>query len=332
MSPTRAPDPARAAMRPSAIVLHRTPASVTLPEPTAPPLVVSVILNTNRRDDTLACLTSLTTDGYPAQHVIVLDNASTDGSLAAIRSQFPAVEVIALRENLGYAGNNNVGIKAALARGARWVFVLNEDTVLDAGAVATLVAEGERDPHIGIVGPMVLHHAEPTVIQSAGGLLGPRWESRHAGHNEDDRGQFADARDVEWVSGCALMVRREVIETVGAIDARFFYYWEETEWCVRARRAGWRVVHVPAARLWHKGVQRDYRPGPGVTYYDTRNRFLLLATHRAPLAVRCRAWLRVGRTLVSWSVRPRWRHLRDHRDAMWAGARDAWAGRWGQRG
>ncbi len=293
------------------------------------PRVVCVILNTNRRQDTLECLGSIVSGTYAGWSAIVLDNNSSDGSAAAVRGKFPPVEVIELAENLGYAGNNNVGIKAALARGADWVFVLNEDSVLAPDCVAELVEVGESDPRIGIVGPMVYHHDEPGVIQSAGGRIGPRWEALHLGQNEPDRRQFRDARPVDWVSGCGIMVRREVIEQVGPIDPRYFYYWEETEWCLRAGRAGWRIIHVPQARMWHKGVQRDYRPGPAVTYYATRNRLLTMAKQRAPL----RAWIGAGlwmlRTLGSWTILPRWRHVQAHRNAMWRGILDFALCRWG---
>src|SRR5215212_8766888 len=94
------------------------------------PFVITLILNTNRREVTLACLASLEQSTHQINHTIVLDNASTDGSVAAIVSAFPAVEIIELTQNLGYAGNNNVGIRAALDRGADWVLVLNEDTIL----------------------------------------------------------------------------------------------------------------------------------------------------------------------------------------------------------
>jgi GT2 family glycosyltransferase len=291
--------------------------------------VVSVILNTNRRQDTLECLDSLAANGYENHSIIVLDNASTDGSADAIRSMHPSVRVLPLSQNFGYAGNNNVGIEAALADGADWVFVLNEDTILAPDCIARLVDAGERDQRIGIVGPMVYHHNEQNVIQSAGGKLSRDWTAFHLGENALDEGQFAETHPVDWISGCAILVRRPVIEDVGMIDARYFYFWEETEWCLRAGRAGWEIVHVPEAKLWHKGVQRDYRPKPTVTYYATRNRLMTLAKHHAPVAVRLRAWLQIARTLTSWTIKPKWRHMRDHRWAMWRGATDFLSHRWG---
>lgn len=293
------------------------------------PYIITVILNTNRRDDTLACLDSLERNTYTNHHIIVLDNASSDGSVEAIRARFPKVEIIPLTSNRGYAGNNNVGIRAALEQGADWVFVLNEDTILDANCLERLVAVGESDARIGIVGPMVYHYDEPTVIQSAGGRLGRAWESQHIAQNEPDTEQFRAPHDVDWISGCAILVRRQVIEQVGMLDERFFYYWEETEWCLRSSQAGWRITHVPQAKLWHKGVQRDYRPKPSVAYYNTRNRLLMLSKHRAPLHVRVAVWGQMMRTVTSMSVRPKWRTSRQHRNAMVRGMVDFLRHRWG---
>jgi GT2 family glycosyltransferase len=295
----------------------------------AHPHVVTIVLNTNRRRDTLECLASLERDACPNCTVIVLDNASTDGSVEAIRSEFPAVQIIPLVENRGYAGNNNVGIEAGLAQGADWVFVLNEDTVLAPDCLSRLVEAGEGDPRVGIVGPMVYHHNEPQVIQSAGGKLSSQWVATHVGQNEVDQGQYSTPRRVDWISGCGILVRRAVIEQIGMLDERFYYYWEETEWCIRARKNGWDIVHVPSAKLWHKGVQRDYHPTPSVTYYDTRNRLLALAKHQAPLRIWICTWWQTAKTLASWTIRPMWRSKRAHRDAMWRGIKDFLAQSWG---
>jgi GT2 family glycosyltransferase len=296
----------------------------------AQPYIISIILNTNRREDTLECLRSLRAQTYPHHKALVLDNASTDGSVAAIAAQHPEAEVLAITENRGYTGNNNVGITEALRQGADWLLVLNEDTVLAPECLAELVAVGESNPRVGIVGPMIYHHDEPTVIQSAGGSFGTAWESIHVAANEEDRQQFTTPRPVDWVSGCAVFIRRAAVEQVGALDDRFFYYWEEFEWCLRTGRAGWTLMHAPAARLWHKGVNRNYQPKPSVGYYNTRNRLLMLQKHHAPLPYKMRAWTEVLRTLASYTLRPKWRHKRAHRDAIWRGMVDYLRGNWGQ--
>ena len=292
--------------------------------------VISVILNTNRRADTLQCLDSLYKSSYGRHKALVLDNASTDGSAEAIRAAFPRVEVVGLSANLGYAGNNNVGIRLALKENPDWILLLNEDTVLHAECLSHLVRCGESDPSIGIVGPMVYHFDSPEVIQSAGGTLSTYWESSHIGENETDRGQYDRPRPVSWISGCCIMIRAKAFEQIGLIDERYFYYWEETELCIRARKHGWHIEHVPQAKLWHKGVQMDYAPKPSVTYYATRNRLLTLSKHRAPLYVRLAVWTRLIRTFMSWTLRPKWRHKQVHRRAMLFGAVDFIFHRWGQ--
>jgi GT2 family glycosyltransferase len=263
--------------------------------------------------------------------VIVLDNASTDGSVEAIETQYPDVQIVNLEENLGYAGNNNVGIRIALEQGADWVFILNEDTVLDPACLLELVTTGQQDHQIGIIGPMVYHHDEPNYIQSGGGMLGPFWESIHIAKDELDIDQLNEPHIVEWISGCAIMVRRDVIEEVGMLDPRFFLYWEETEWCLRAGLAGWKIVHVPRAKIWHKGVQRLYKPKPSLMYYGTRNRLLMMKKHHAPLKVWIHTLAEILRTLASWSIRAKWRDKRPFRDAMWCGLVDFLWGRWGMR-
>jgi GT2 family glycosyltransferase len=294
------------------------------------PLVITVILNTNKREDTLACLASLAKTTYPNLRNIVLDNASTDGSAEAIRQQFPDAHLVSLTQNLGYAGNNNVGIQAALEMGADWVFVLNEDTLLDPDCISKLVEVGESDGKIGVLGPLVYHADEPSVIQSAGGVITPQWDAIQIGMNEDDRGQYAQPMDVGYISGCGILVRSNAIKQNGMIDARYFYYWEETEWCIRLNRAGWRIVNVPAAKMWHKGVQRHYNPKPSVAYYAVRNRLATMRKHHAPLAGWAGALSQTLRTVISYTVRPKWQAKREFRDAMWRGLVDFAAGRWGK--
>jgi GT2 family glycosyltransferase len=291
-----------------------------------------VVLNSNRADDCLSCLASLRNASQVGIRIMVLDYGSSAQSLAAIRSALPGGQLVQLQENRGYAGNNNVGLRLALDQGAAWILLLNEDTTVAADCLGHLVRTGESDRTIGMVGPMVYHADEPNIIQSAGGRLdSTSWCTTLVGGNEVDRGQFGVARDVDWISGCAMLVQRAMVEQVGMLDERFFLYWEEVDWCVRARRQGWRIVHVPAAKIWHKGVQRVYRPHPSVIYYSTRNRLMFLAKHGAPRSAWVACWSETLRTLTSWTIRPKWRSMREHRDAMWQGVRDFVRGQSGMR-
>ena len=256
------------------------------------PLVIFVVLNFNRREDTLQCISSLEQNTYKNQKVILLDNSSSDGSVEAVAARFPEVKIIRLQQNLGYAGNNNVGIDEAMRQGAEWIFVLNEDTILAPDCVAQLVSVGESDPSIGIVGPMVYHHDEPEIIQSAGGRMDRYFRGWHEGQNEVDRGQYPQPHPVEWISGCGIMVRRAVIDQIGTIDARFFYYAGGIRMVCPRQRGGLEDHECSRREALAKGVQRDYHPKPSVSYYSTRNQLLLLSKHRAPLS----AWM------VNWAT------------------------------
>ena len=293
-------------------------------------LVISVVLNTNHREDTLQCLASLNRSTYKNHKIILLDNASSDGSIEAVRTLWPEVQIIKLQKNLGYAGNNNLGIQAAMEQGANWVFILNEDTILDPECIRHLVLVSESDQTFGIAGPMVYHHDEPNVIQSAGGRIDKYYRGWHLGQNELDQGQFEQPHPVDWISGCGMMVRRSLIEQLGAIDERFFYYMEEFDWCIRAKKAGWQIIHVPQAKLWHKGVQSDYQPKPSITYYATRNQLLVLLKHHASLMAWIITLVQLFRTFISWSLKPKYRYKNEHRNAMWRGFLDFFHHRWGK--
>jgi len=296
----------------------------------ASPFVISVVLNFNHCADTLECIDSLKKNTYSNHHVILLDAGSSDGSVDAVREKFPAVQIICLTENLGYAGNNNVGIDAALKQGADWVFVLNEDTHLAEECISNLVKVGESSPKIGVVGPLVYHYDEPGIIQTAGGKMDRYYRGWHLGQNEPDQGQFQKPLAVDWISGCGIMVRAPAIEKAGKIDPRFYYYVEEFEWCVRIKEAGFELIDVPEAKMWHKGVQRDYQPKPSVLYYATRNQLLLLSKHHASLMAWIVTLFQFFRTMISWTVKPKWRSKRPYRDAMWQGLWDFFHQRWGR--
>jgi GT2 family glycosyltransferase len=298
------------------------------------PRVIIIVLNWNGLADTLECLESLTRLDYPDCEVVVVDNGSTDGSVPVIRGRFPEVTILENNENLGYTGGNNVGLRYAMAQGADYALLLNNDTKVAPDFLCRLVEAVEPDPLLGMAGPTIYYHALPDVIWSAGGAIDwQRGRTRMVGLNERDEGQFgAKPRTVDFLTGCAMLVRRTVMEQVGLLDERFFAYYEETEWCVRAARAGYKIAHVPLARIWHKISPSARADSPLVHYYMTRNRLLFLKSTGAGL----RAWLHTLiaeylRTLISWSVRPRWRGKRQQQRAMVRAIGDAWRGRWGRQ-
>ena len=213
------------------------------------PEVTVIIPTWNRRDDLLACLESVVSMGYPRLHVIVVDNASTDGTVGAVRARFSMVEIIRSEHNRGFAAGCNLGLQRALQRDTDYMLLLNNDVVVAPDILEHLVDAAEAHPEVGLLGPSIWYHDEPQRLWSAGYRCRPVTLAEQPPRG-DPRG--TEPYFVDTLYGCGVLIRREVLETVGLLDGRFFMYYEDKDLCLRARRAGWRLMAVPAARVWHK--------------------------------------------------------------------------------
>jgi len=231
-----------------------------------------IVLNWNGLADTRACLRSLEPALGDDAVVCVVDNASTDGSAEAIRREFPRARVLETGANLRFAGGNNAGIRAALEAGAREIMLLNNDTTVDSGFLGAMTSRLRSWPDAGIVAPKILYHAEPHRIWYAGGEISP-WTGtmRHRGIREEDDGRFDTPGETGYASGCCLLVKREVVERIGMLDEAYYMYTEDADFCMRARRAGYRVVYEPRARVWHKV---SVSAGGHLSAFKMRNKFL----------------------------------------------------------
>lgn len=294
-------------------------------------IIYTIILTFKSWDNTLECLESISANEFPNNHVIILYFSKTDQIDEMIRSNYPWVVTVQLSVNKGYAGNNNVGIKDAIEQGANWILILNDDTILAPDFYSQLLQSAEEDPRAGMLGPLVYHADEPKVIQSAGGYIDSHWNGLHAGIDQHDTGQYTSDREVDWLNGCAILCRADVLRDIGGMDERFFLYNEEVDLCLRVKQSGWKIKIVPGAKIWHKGVSRNYQPSPYVTYYMVRNHFFLLKKHKAPLKVKIGALAAQIRMIASYTLRPKWRHKRGHRDAAAQGLLDFIFHRMGKR-
>ncbi|MDH4037674.1 MAG: glycosyltransferase family 2 protein [Candidatus Krumholzibacteria bacterium] len=222
--------------------------------PETTPAIAVIVLTWNGRDLTLDCLDSLAKVTTPGVSVLVVDNASSDGTVEAVRERFGArVTVLSNPANLGYAAGNNAGIRRALDDGATHIVLLNNDTLVDPAFIAELAGGLDGTPGGGIAGPKIYYSTPPDRIWFAGGEVSMwRGTARHIGIRETDRGQYDTPRPVGYVSGCALMARREVFERVGMLDPSYRAYFEDTDFCVRASRAGFGIRYVPTAKVWHR--------------------------------------------------------------------------------
>lgn len=212
-----------------------------------------VIVSWNARDFLAGCLESIARLGPGfSTEVIVVDNASADGSAEAVRASFPAVRLVALEENLGFAKANNIGI--SLSSG-EYVLLVNSDVVVLEGCVEALYAYMSAHPEAGLAGPMVLNPdmtLQPTSrrLPTIRGAIFSAMGLDRLNYATHDR-----TTDAEALSGCFMMARAEAIRDVGGLDERFFFYAEDKDWCKRFRDSGWKVVFYPGARAIHYGGQ-----------------------------------------------------------------------------
>lgn len=229
------------------------------------------------KNDTLACLESLNSH----REIIVVDNGSEDNSVEEIRKQFPSVRVIETGINLGYAGGNNVGIEAALKEGADAVLLLNNDTIADPGMVEAFIQSAEATPSIGIWGGYPLRFSNPEHLDHLGGI----WNSEKGdfeliGLNE--KKGFQTGIPLDYVCGCSIFVRREVFEKIGLLETKFFLFWEEADFSMRAKKAGFGIGVCYGALLLHKVSASFIGGSPHKKYFWWRSRLLWIDRNCSP--------------------------------------------------
>ena len=207
-----------------------------------------IVLNWNGWADTSSCLSSLEHLNYQPYQVIVVDNGSTDDSASRLRRQFPALELIETGKNLGFAGGCNVGIRQALDQGADFIWLLNNDTTVDPGALQALVDKARENQRIGAVGSAIYFMDEPQRIQAWGGGYINLW----LGRSEHFLKRISD-RQIQFLTGASLLLSRPALQAVGMLDEGFFMYWEDADFCFRLRRAGLQLAVAGRSIVWHKG-------------------------------------------------------------------------------
>jgi len=243
-----------------------------------PPKIAIIIVNWNGKADTLECLASLSADTYASKQIIVVDNGSRDDSAAAIRAAFPAVMVLETGKNLGFTGGNNAGINVALTQGIDYVYLLNNDTTTEPDALQALVSAAEMHPKYGLLTPVIHYYDAPEDAWFAGSQLDLSLGT--AVHDNSRVPAYtAEPFQIPWASGCAMLVRADLMRRLGGFDDRYFLNWEDVDLSLRVYGAGSSIGLVPAARIYHK-VGRSFAAAKGAgRYYHVRNNLLLLSLH-----------------------------------------------------
>lgn len=247
--------------------------------------VAAVVVNWNRADLTRQCIDSLQRGRMLPMWTVVVDNGSPEDPRPAFADAAAEIHWVFLPENCGFAAGANAGMEYALLQGAEAVFLVNNDATADPECLLELANALQRDPTLAAVGAKTLTLENPPRIHTAYGVLtyhGPLVQQR--GWMEPDVRKFGEFAVVDYVSGCAMLLRSSVLAEIGLFDPEFFAYHEDLEWCIRARSAGYRVAYVPTAVVRHH--MHSSTNGGGylspITYLSARNAILFVRKHASP--------------------------------------------------
>lgn len=288
--------------------------------------VAIVILNHNQTEYTRDCLTSLQQIDYSSFRILVVDNGSADGSLCQVAQSFPRVEFLWLKENLGVAGGRNAGLREVLRSEPEYVLFLDNDTLVAADFLTRLVTRMDTDPSIGAVQPKIYFADPPTRVCSVGGKLYPRISHyQHPGSGHCDSPKLQDSAEIDIVSGCAGLMRTEVFDKIGLLDESYSpYCHEDVDWGVRVKKAGYRLVVEPAAKVWHR-ISTQPRASAEKLRYLAKGHVLFIRFHTRfydlPASI---LWvsLHIGRRyLYPVVVRNDWKSVAAVFGGIWAGVR-----------
>lgn len=263
---------------------------------TSDPKVSIIILNWNGWQDTLECLGSLFQIIYPNFEIVIVDNGSSDDSVSRIneylfKNKIQNSKFITLDSNLGFSGGNNVGIKYAVKNSADYVFLLNNDTVVEKKFLTELVKTAENNKDFGLIGPKIYFwpSTKPERIWFTGGKV--NWlktKGTHINYNAEDSQEEKKSFGLikaDYITGCGILIRKEVIQKIGVLSEDYFLYYEDTDYCVRAKKAGWECGIEPKSHIWHKVSRSTKELSLSYLYYHARNGLLMAKRNNGALMI-----------------------------------------------
>lgn len=235
--------------------------------------LVPVLVNWNLKAETLECVRSLLSAGLAVERIVVVDNGSTDGSVSALEAEFgAALPIVAAAKNFGYAAGVNLGVRHALTLGADWLCLMNNDTTVAPDFVAALTRAAHAARTYAILAPLIFYDREPDRIWYCGDrLVAGTLFTRSLYRDQHVKSRLIPVLPVDFVSGCGMIVRRDVFAACGFLDESLFMYGEEVDYCWRARMAGYQLAVITGARMWHKVSASASRNQPLAHYLRVQN-------------------------------------------------------------
>jgi GT2 family glycosyltransferase len=240
-----------------------------------------VIVNWNGYEDTRRCLRSLRRLQYENYSVVVVDNASSDGSVTKLGVEFPEYVILQSGANGGFAAGANIGIRHALDSGASYILLLNSDTEVESDVLTLLIETAATHEDVGLVGSKVACMSQPERLWSYGGAFNLNTGQARHFLSEDERREFRIRQPwYLYVPACALLIRRECIQNAGFLSERYFHLAEDVEYCIRAQQKGWKIALDPRVTILHRGSASMSRFSPLYNYYEQRNRLFVVRQYR----------------------------------------------------
>jgi len=241
------------------------------------PKIYIIILNWNGLDDTLECLKSLGKIDYPNYKIVLVDNKSKNDEGQIIKQRYPEIHLIQNKKNEGFSEGNNIGIRYALKKGADYILYLNNDTVVSPDFLSILVDYSQKHEKAGVVGPKMLYYDSDKIWFNGGMVYWWLGFSRHLERlKQNAQSKITSPLEVDYITSCCCLVKKEVFEKIGLLDSSFFIYYDEVDWCFKASKAGYKNVVIPAAVIRHKvssasGVEGSQAITPFQAYFQARN-------------------------------------------------------------
>jgi GT2 family glycosyltransferase len=251
--------------------------------------VAIILINWNSYQVTSNCLQSLELIDYHNVEVIVVDNHSSDDSLFKLKREFPSACYIELNENLGFTGGSNEGLKRAREIGSDYYLLLNNDTVVQSDFLSELVKTISQDKSIGAIQPKIFFNHDRKLIWNAGGTFNQIWTvGRTIGEGKRDKKRYDKEGEIDWITGCAFLVRASVIEEIGLISDLYFYGGhDDVDWSLRIKKMGYKLIYCPSSIVYHEAgaaakLEQKSKEGtlrPFFHYMANRNHWFLLRRH-----------------------------------------------------
>ncbi|WP_234119295.1 glycosyltransferase family 2 protein [Clostridium hydrogenum] len=241
------------------------------------PKVFIIILNFNSFEDTKECLISLEDISYNNYEIVVVDNSNSEEDYKKLKSKFSKHNIIRTDQNLGYANGNNIGIKFALEHGAEYICILNADVVVEKDFLKIIVDKLKNDKAIGIAGPCICEYNKRELVQCAGAnisLYTGLTKRLYRGYKYEEIEK--ENKLVDFLGGACFVCRREVFEKIGLIPEIYFLFFEETEFCIKAKKAGYKLTCVTNSKIYHKGSSTISRFSGLSYYFLNRNRVVFI--------------------------------------------------------